>query len=89
VYKSSAHSDQINVDAVGSEVTIVESKLIREEHLNEKVERDWSHSIGSSSAVRGTYIASSKFVFVHGQGPSPCWATANTRERRWRSPQAC
>ena len=53
-----------------------------------KDKRDWSHSISSSSAVRGAYIASSKFVFVRGQGASPCRATANTRKRCWRSPQA-
>ena len=35
------------------------------------------------------YIASSKFVFVRGQGASPYRATANARERCWRPPQAC
>ena len=59
-----------------------------EENVDEKDKRDWSHSIGSSSAVRGAYIASSKFVFVRGQGASPYRATANTRERCWRPPQA-
>jgi hypothetical protein len=58
---------------------------------HEKDKRDWSDSIGSSSAVPGAYIASSiprqRYVFVRGQGASPYRATANTRKRRWRPPQ--
>src|SRR6476661_1219280 len=65
------------------------SEVGPEENADEKDKRDWSHSIGSSSAVRGPYIASSKFVFVRGQGASPYRATANARERCGRSPQAC
>jgi hypothetical protein len=58
---------------------------------DEKDKRDWSHSSGSSSAVRSAYIASAiprqRFVIVRRQGASRYRATANTRERCWRPPQ--
>ena len=58
---------------------------------DEKDKRDWSHSSGSSSAVRSAHIASAiprqRFVIVGRQGASRYRATANTRERCWRPPQ--